>query len=279
MAEEQGAMFDEFVQGGLLDDADVTIVGSRFSTWDYNGKQPPIFALKVTMVDGEGAQHEQYLSCGELRFFVPSTDGKKAVPVGAAQKLNLNTNAVAFLLSVMNADTVGTLTSALKATGDASLLEGLKVHVVRKAQPKRAGLAIVAPDATGNVPAQREKTQLLVEKILAYAGGVAAPAAAAKPAVAAGTAAPAPVAAAAAAVSDVEDTAVGALCALLAENANSLPITAVAGKFFSSPSITGMGLDPATKNKVLGVIVQPVWVGAPDRPWKFDAASKIVSLG
>lgn len=270
---EQGVAFDEFVQGGLLDDADVTILGSRFSTWDYNGKQAPVFALKVTMTDDEGAQHEQYLSCGELRFFVPSTDGKKAVPVGTAQKLNLNTNAVAFLLSVMNADKVGTLTAALKASGDASLLEGLKVHVVRKAQPKRAGLAITAPGVEG-VP-QREKTQLLVEKIIAYAGGVAAPAGAAAPVAAAGAAAPA----AAAPVSEVDDLAVGALCTLLGENGNSMVSTAIAGKFFSSPAVKAMELDPATKNKVLAVVVQPGFLGAAGRPWTFDAASKTVTMG
>lgn len=275
---EVGALFDEFVQGGLLDDADVLVTGSRFSTWDYNGKQPtPVLAIKLTMVDGDNNQHEQYLSSGELRFFVPSTDGRLAVPVGNQQKLNLNTNAVAFLLSVMNADTQQALSNQLKATGDVSLLEGVRMHVVRKAQPKRAGL-IQAPGTEGQP--QREKTQLLCEKIIAYAGQ-AAPAAGAKPA--APAAAPAAGAAApAAAGGELDDTTVGVLLRLLSENGNSLKVSAIAGKFFGAAAFKDGGDSAMTapqRNAVLGLIVKPDFLGADGRPWTFDKAANTVSLG
>lgn len=272
-----GALFDEFVQGGLLDDADVLVKLSRFSSWDYNGKQPtPVLAIKLVMVDGENNEHEQYLSSGEMRFFVPSPDGTVAIPVGAQKKLNLNTNAVAFLLSVMNADTQGQLAAALKATGNVSLLEGVRMHVVRKAQPKRTGL-IQAPGTEGQP--QREKTQLLCEKILAYAGQAAPPAgvkAAAVPAATAAAAAPA-----AAVNSELDDLTVGALLTLLSENGNSLKPSAIAGKFFGAAAFKAGGsmpLEGPVKNSVLGLIVKPEFINAPGRPWTVGADGTI-SLG
>lgn len=279
MAAEVGALFDEFVQGGLLDDADVLITGSRFSTWDYNGKvSTPVLALKLTMLDAENNQHEQFLSSGELRFFVPSSDGKLAVPVGNQQKLNLNTNAVAFLLSVMNADTAQALSNGLKATGDASLLEGVRMHVIRKAQPKRAGI-IQAPGTEGQP--QREKTQLLCEKILAYAGQTAPPAAA-KTAAAPAASAPATAAPAAAAGGELDDTTVGVLLRLLSDNGNSLKVSAIAGKFFGAAAFKDGGDSAMTapqRNAVLGLIVKPDFLGAEGRPWTFDKAAGTVSLG
>lgn len=274
---EVGAMFDEFVQGGLLDDADVLIKGSRFSTWDYNGKQPqPVLAIHLSMEDGEAQVHEQYLSSGELRFFVPSSDGRLAVPVGNQSKLNLNTNAVAFLLSVMNAATDADWLAKFKGSGDVSLLEGMRMHVIRKAQPKRAGI-IQAPGVEGQP--QREKTQLLCERIISYPGQ-AAPAAG-KSEQAAGKSAVTATAPAAAggAASEVDDTAVGALCTVIGENGNSMKVSAIAGKFFSSAGVKSMELPPATKNAVLGVIVKPDFLGAAGRPWTYDKVAGTVSLG
>lgn len=274
MAEVVGVAFDEFVQGGLLDDADVTVKRARWETWDYNGKQAPIFALGLDLEDSDGQVHNEHLSCGELRFFVPSADGKLAVPSGTAKKLNLNTNAVAFILSFMNADTAGAITAAFKVQGDISLLEGVKMHVIRKAQPKRAGLAIVADPATAQ-PGQtvREKTQLLCEKVLAYVGGAAAPGAVAN------KTAPAAAAAPAVAADPNEDLAVGALIGMLGENGNTLKQGVIAGKFFSSAAVKAMELTAPVKNAILGIIVKPAFLGASDRPWSYDAASNTVTMG
>lgn len=272
MAEQQGVAFDEFTQGGRLDDADVLVKRARWATWDYKGKTAPVFALDLDLEDGEGQVHEEHLSCGELRFFVPSADGRLAVPSGTASKLNLNTNAVAFLLSFMNADTKGEITAKFKKEGDVSLLEGLRLHVVQKAQPKRAGLAITADAAAQPGQPPREKTQLICEKVISYVGG-AAPAAA-------GTTQAAPAAAAApAGSSETEDLAVGCLIGMLGENGNTLKQGVIAGKFFQSPAVKAMELSGPVKNAVLGIIVTPKFLGAPDRPWSYDAASNTVSMG
>src|SRR3954463_13477960 len=98
MAVEQGAIFDEFVEGGLLDDADVLVRSARFAKWNYNGTQKDSLFLRTVLVTDDGKEHEEYLSAGDLRFFVPSSDGTKAVPVGAQTKMNINSNFGAFIL-------------------------------------------------------------------------------------------------------------------------------------------------------------------------------------
>lgn len=268
--EERGAMFDEFVQGGLLDDADVTLVTNRFATWDYNGKQPvPILALKVIMQDSEGENHEQYLSAGELKFFAPSTDGKRAVPVGNQTKLNVNTNAVEFLLSIMNADTKGELATKIRSTDDISILDGLKCHVIRKAQKKRSGILVQAA-GEGN----REKTVLTVDRIISYPWEGSTAAGQTKAAAGATPAAAAP---AAGGSSETEDAAVGVLVQIVSDAGGSIKKSAVAGKVFANADMKAAAAP--LRNAVLGLIVKDDFLGAEGRPWTYDKAAGTISLG
>jgi hypothetical protein len=136
--------------GAFLDDIDVTLKECRFVTWDYMGKANPATALKVTMEEPDGITHEQYYSAGDPSKVTPSSDGKTLVPQAGATGLNNNTNALAFISSIINAgfpeDKLGS---------DASVFDGLGAHVNQVAQPKRAGLKD-----------QKEgKTYLLVTKI------------------------------------------------------------------------------------------------------------------
>jgi len=138
--------------GGFLDDADVTAKTLRFVLWDYGGKAPMSIALKVDMEDDEGKIHEQYYSAGDPTKMQPGTDGKAIVPIAGATGLNVNTNAVAFISSLVNAgfpeDKIG---------NDISVFDGIGVHVNQVAQPKRPGL---------KKPEMGEpKTYLLVTKI------------------------------------------------------------------------------------------------------------------
>lgn len=153
---------DSFVSGGLLDDVDVTIESCRFKVYDYDGKVPGgVLALHVEMKDEDGQVTDQYYSAGDLRFFTPSTDGKMAVPTGSKTALSSSSNAAQFIVSVVNA---GYPVDQLEA--DVSVFEGMKVHVNRVAQPKRTGIIKNQPaDDSG-----REKTVLLVSKILAMPG-------------------------------------------------------------------------------------------------------------
>lgn len=275
MAGQQGAMFDEFVQGGLIDDADVKLLSNRFVKWDYNGSQPqPVLALHVQMQDAEGTTHDQYLSAGDLKFFVPSDDGRKAIPVGAQTKLNLNTNAVQFLISLMNADVKGELAAKLRSGDDIGVLDGTVVHIIRKAQPKRAGI-IVQPVEGGE---QRQRTVLTVEKLIAYPwenkgvpGATAGAAGAAGAAAGGGASAPAAAQAAPSASAEVEGACIGAMLSILGASGGSIKKAAIAGKAFNDDNIKSLPV--AQRNQALSLIVNPAFLGAPDRPWAFDAAA------
>lgn len=269
--EVSGAFFDEFVQGGLLDDADVTIKSARFSAWDYNGKiKDPVLALKVDMEDGEGTVHEQYLSAGDLKFFSPSEDGKRAVPQGTGNKLNINTNAVGLIMSIINADTRGEMAAKIRATNDISVLDGLKCHIIRKAQPKRAGILQQQGDDT------REKTAIQVEKIIAYPWEAA-------PATTAGAKTAAPAAATATATagapaSAAADAAVTLLLQIVSENNGSLKKSAIAGKAFANPDFKA--LPAPERNAILGIIVKPEFLASETvKSMGMSFASDTVTLG
>jgi hypothetical protein len=264
MADQAVVLFDEFVEGGLLDDADVKVNSARWAVWDYKGKAPAILALAMNLSDSEGKIHEENLSCGELTRFVPSADGKFAVPVGSQTKLNSNTNAVAFLISLMNADKRGELATKLRTTGDVSCLDGSMLHVSREAQPKRQGL--VNPiNATGQ---ERTSTRLKVDSIIAYPGEATGSKAAS---------APAPAAASAPANGADDDFAVGIVMAILSEAGGSIKAASIGGKAFSNADMKAAPVPQ--RNATLAKVVTPAFLGAPGRPWSFDAATGTVSFG
>ncbi len=179
---------NDAVQGGMLDDVDVIIESARFALWDYNGKSKTVPALRVQYKDGEDKLHEQYYSCGDIERFVPSDDGKKLLLLGTATALSTGSNVVQYLTSLMNAGF-----PAAKLVEDVSTLDGLRCHVQRVTQAKRAG--IVQTD-------DKDRSILLVTKILADVGkakatgpkavkaATAAPATAAAPTTDADTLAP-----------------------------------------------------------------------------------------
>lgn len=131
---------EEWVSGGLLNDVDVDLTDLTFvDDWTYNGAvQDPVLALKVTMTDEAGAETIQYLSAGDLARFVPSEDGKVAVPAegSTATALNNNTNCAAFLGSLMEQGFPKKLVS-----DRVDVFEGCNVHVNRVPQKKRSGMA------------------------------------------------------------------------------------------------------------------------------------------
>lgn len=284
-----GAMFDEFVVGGLLDDADVTLRTVRFRSWDYNGNiKEPVLGLQFEMVEDDGTVTVDVGSAGELKIFQPSPDGKKAVPMGATKKLNQNTNAVLTLLSLMQADTRGELAAKLRATDDISILDGTKVHILRKPQPKRKNMPVItAPDMpAGQVQQKREQMYISIEKIISYPWETSPVATAAAPATAtAAVATPAaavqaaPVAAAAPAAGANVDIANAVLIDILAANGMSMPRAALAGQVFKNETM--LKLPPAQKNAILGMMVGDAYLtgAAAAMGVKFDPAVGVISLG
>jgi hypothetical protein len=167
-AAPQGVPLNQWSQGGgLLDDADVTIIDTSWAEWDYNGNiDHKILALAVQFEDGEGKTYDQYYSGGELTYFVPSEDGSIAVPVGDKQLLNDNCNAIKFCQSLIEAG----MPDEIMASGNVKEWVGLKCHVNQHAQPKRTGLI------RGGKNADREPTVLLVTQIHELPGQTPAPA-------------------------------------------------------------------------------------------------------
>lgn len=149
----------EMVQGGLIDDLDVEFTAALFTIFDYQGKADPRVCLRVDMKDDEGNLHEQYFSAADPKHFAPSDDGNGIVAVSEKGALIKGSNYDGFMSSLINA---GFPESNLRE-GIGGLV-GTKVHVARKAAPKRSGII--------NQPGQenREQTVLVVTKIISLPG-------------------------------------------------------------------------------------------------------------
>lgn len=152
---------NQAAQGGIIDDIDVLIADAAFVQWDYNGNiDHEVLALGIQFQDDNGKTYDQYYSAGELTYFVPSDDGAGVVPVADKQLLNDNTNAMKFLMSLLE---VGFPEETL-ATGNVKELVGTKIHVKQQAQPVRQGLI------RGGKNADRTPTVLLASALISLPG-------------------------------------------------------------------------------------------------------------
>ena len=145
----------DYVRGGLIQDIDVAVTRARWTEWDFNGTiTPPSLAacLEFEPLDG-GEVHEEYLSAGKLDFFAPNqeNDGKTLVSQGK-DHMTQGTKWHLFIQSM--ADNGADLT-VLNA-GDISVIEGAKVHIVRKPAPPRPGMA----------KRDKEEMMLVVDKVI-----------------------------------------------------------------------------------------------------------------
>src|SRR6266568_262773 len=169
--QKQYVPLNQAAQGGMIDDIDVLIADAAFVQWDYNGNiDHEVLALGIQFQDDNGKTYDQYYSAGDLIYFVPSDDGAGIVPVADKQLLNDNTNAMKFLMSLLE---VGFPEETL-ASGNVKELVGTRIHVKQHAQPTRQGLI------RGGKNADRAPTVLLASALLALPGQTA-PAKAAKP--------------------------------------------------------------------------------------------------
>jgi|SRR5882757_4353334 len=259
---------DDFTQGGLLDDMDVTFLECRFTEWDYNGTaDKPALCLLVTMEyddQGEAKTQEQYYSAGDLSRFIPSEDGKRAISVAGARGLNSNTNAALLLKSVIEQG----FPVANFGDGDVSAMDGMQCHINRVPQPKRGG-------AIQNVNSQGfEKTVAIVTKINLLPGetapvkGKAAPpvnkAGLAKPGAGRGIARQAP---AVEAPDDLSDEAAGILTQVLADKNGSVKKASVAGASFKH--LAGN----ENRSGILQLLADPEFLARNDYGWEFDGTT------
>lgn len=253
---------------GLINDVDVTVREARWVSWDYQGKiQTPVLAMGITFVTDDGEEHDQYFSAGNdaLKSFVPSKDGKTTVAVKEGGGLNDNSTLALFMVSLVEAgfpeDKLG---------DDATALEGLYCHIVRKPQPKREGIA--------KQEGQREQTYIAVEKIhslpwekkVSKPGGVAAkksvvgkPAAAAAAGKTNGAAAPTD-------DSELDAKAMGAVMDAAMGNGGSIAKSGLSQAIFKA-----LVKDP-DRNKVVTLAFKDEFLAAEGRPWTYDGTTVAV---
>lgn len=259
--------------GGLVDDIDVTIKECKFVSYDYNGKATEAaLALGITLVDDDGNEYDQYFSAGSLKDFVPSKDGKQALPVGTKTSMNDGSNFAIFLLSMVNAGFPED-----KIESDISVFENTYLHIKRIPQPKRSGIADT--NTSG-----REKTVITAEKIHTLpwdnkgkkvapgktASG--APKVGGKPAVAAAASGKANGAAAAVEVSEeLTNQAQMAVMEAVEGAGGTLPKAKLSQVLFKQ-----LIKDP-NRNDIVSLAFKDDFLAADGMPWSYDGT--IVSMG
>lgn len=160
-------LYGEMIEGGLIDNADVTWTDLKFCFWDYNGQiQVPQPALAITMLqDGEQESITQYYSFGSRDHFIPSEDGMSLVQVGSQAGVSRSSNGALLMKSLEEAG----YPRNLLQQGRADTFMGLKCHMVRQPAPKRAGLPERA-QSDRSTQSDRPQTILLVTNIVALPG-------------------------------------------------------------------------------------------------------------
>lgn len=126
----------DFVEGGAVPrDKNLLVVAARFAMWDYQGKAPQTTAAKIDLRDDDGGEYTQYYSVSAPDKFVPSSDGKRLIPVGTAQAVVKSSN---FAILIQNLVNAGFPESKIGA--DIGVLDNLYAYWTGVEPPKRAGL-------------------------------------------------------------------------------------------------------------------------------------------
>jgi len=154
---------------GLADDQDVTIKGLRAVVGeDTNDKSKQWPSLTLTFTMENGKEGHEFYSAGKLEKLRPSPDGLRLVPNTDGAKLSDQTNAWKFISSILNAirgaqDTKAAEAFMARLVAEPDRLDhfdGMKVHVNRVQKQKREG-----DDSDKN------RTIMLVSKVVAFPGG------------------------------------------------------------------------------------------------------------
>jgi hypothetical protein len=149
------------IKGGLLDDFDATLTNTLFKLWAYPNSGNVTVAMVSSMVLDNGDKYEGMWSVGDPEQYNIVNDGKglesKRGTTGTVDSSNFSM----FTRELLNADTEQKCMKAL-TENNIGLLDGLKAHWIRKAQPDRTGLKKTD---------DRDRTTLVPEKIINYPGG------------------------------------------------------------------------------------------------------------
>ena len=269
MAERKAASLspDDMVSGGLPDDFDGTITNVAFVSWDYNETiDTPVLALRVDIEPDEDSDEEnfsQHYSAGDMKYFVPSDDGKEALPVGKRDALSNSSNAAQFITALLNAEGFAELGREIGTSVDA--FEGIRCHFDRVDQPKRSGIV--------NAEGERRKQILVVTEVHEEAGAKPTKKKAAKKAPAKkGKAAPA-AADDAEVDSELDEAIAEALITALAEKEAPIKRRATSGVILKA-----LKSDPR-KSAAVKRVFQIEFLENEENGWAWDADAQEISLG
>lgn len=255
--------------GGGYDDVDARIEKCRFITWDYAGNLPaPVLGLEVAYkVLADGFEFKQVYSAGDLKHFVPSQDGRYAIPVGSQSGLNDSSNAIQYLAALVNAGFPED-----RIANDVSVFEGVEGHLNQVPQKERKSLTKADPTA-------KARTVLVVTQIhkLPWEKGKVSPI---KPVAAMKAQAAAPVASPAPSTTEVPSNGVVAksvetVMGILMSKGGTITKAAIAQEAFKV-----LAADP-DRNAVVQAIYKDEFLHGKSVeggvPWQFDG--KTISLG
>lgn len=262
----------------MIDDVDATIARCRFRLWDYNGTiSTPVLGLEVTYREDDDNETTQVYSAGDTKFFVPNEDGSEATPVGKHSSLQDSTNAMAWMVSMVNAGFPED-----KITDKVTVFEGTKVHVAAMTLPKRKGIDNKPVPLITKIHAYPWDASQQKAVKAAKAGGTKTTTAGPKVGGAVGQAGQA---AATTAVQTASTPGTGGngeskdytakgmetLIGILAEKGGSIPKSQLAQAAFKA-----LASDP-DRNQVVPLIYKDEFLKQADAPWTFDGTT--VSMG
>jgi hypothetical protein len=114
----------------LIDDADVEITGAKVVIFDFGGKAARV-CVAVEMKTEDGTEATEFLSAGDTKFFRPSANGRRIVPIGERGTIVNSTKYMHFMTSLVNLGW-----PEERMSQDVDVIVGTRCHVKRKASPK-----------------------------------------------------------------------------------------------------------------------------------------------
>ena len=134
MANDNRIKGDVFVQGGLINDVDVTITAASYVMFDYDGNLDSEACMaRLVLTDNEGSEHVNHWSMGGKEGdYVPTKDGKGIRSLNGKTALNKGSN---YHLLVESLNACGMPEGFI--ADEITNLVGAKVHVLRKPAPQR----------------------------------------------------------------------------------------------------------------------------------------------
>lgn len=242
--------------GGFLDAANATITSARFVDSYPNGTARTL--LRVAFEPEDGKERTEYYSAGDPAKIKPNADGKSLVPKDA--RMNSKSGAVKFIGSVIDGGF-----PLDRINDDISVIDGTKVFLRRKAQPKTGNAEIDAKD----------RDLLLVERVLALPeeGAKTAKKVTAKVAPKAAPKAATPATPAAAADSGSVQAELEAIVTGILATApnNTVPRNRIGNAIFQ---VTVKAKNP-NRGPLMTLASNTEYMTSEERPWAFDGESLV----